>query len=398
MADYQYLRETGVIVPDTAETLEQVRSEFRTAFGTDLDLSAETPQGVLVTAETQARDTVIRNNADLANQINPNLAGGVFLDAIWQLTGGQRFGALPSVIRNAILTGTPGTLIPAGSRAAVSSSDQQFQLIGAVVLDNSGSGVGVFQSVNNGAIAAAIGALDQIVTGVLGWETVSNPYPAELGALQESDIASRVRRRLTLALQGVALPEAIVSGVYSLPGVRSALFRENFTNVAVTIEDVVLSPHSVYLCVDGGIDNDIALMLLRKKSLGAGMNGNTTIMTTEPVSGQVYPVQFSRPDAVPIFARVTVRGGSAFSDVPALVREAILAYSRGEQEGEPGFTVGEDVSAFELASAVNRAHPTIFVQNVEISQDGATYSSAAIPITISEIATILSSNITVTVL
>lgn len=398
MAEYQYLTETGVIVPDTAETLETVRSEFRSAFGNDLDVSAETPQGVLITAETQARDSVIRNNADLANQINPNLAGGVFLDAIWQLTGGQRFTATPSYIRNVTLAGVPGTVISAGAIASVGAGGPQFVLTGAVVLDNAGQGVGVFQSVTLGPVAASIGTLNQIVSGVLGWETVTNPYPSELGAAEESDIAARVRRRLTLALQGVALPEAIVSGVYDLPGVRSLAFRENFNDTPLVIEDVTLSPHSIYVCVDGGLDHEIALMLLRKKSLGCAWNGNTTITVTEPASGQEYDVTFSRPTLKTIFARATVRGGTAFSDVPALVRAAIINYATGGQEGEDGFTVGGDVSAFELASAINRAHPTIYVQNVEISLDGSTYSSAALPITISQIATISASNITVTVL
>lgn len=59
-------------------------------FGQDLDISPETPQGVLITMETENRDAIVRNNAELANQINPDLAGGVFLDAIWALMGGAR--------------------------------------------------------------------------------------------------------------------------------------------------------------------------------------------------------------------------------------------------------------------------------------------------------------------
>lgn len=397
MVDYQYLTETGVIVPDTSETLETVRSEFRTAFGNDLDVSAETPQGVLITAETLSRDSVIRNNADLANQINPNIAGGVFLDAIWGLTGGQRQKATPSFIRNAILTGVPGTIVPEGSRASVGVGGPEFALTGAVVLNNTGVGEGVFQSVDLGPFNASIGTLTQIVSGVLGWETVANPYPAELGASEESDIAARVRRRLTLAQQGVALPEAITSGVYDLPGVRSAVFRENYTDEPMTIEDVTLVAHSIYLCVDGGLDHDIALMLLRKKSLGAAFNGSTGLEVIDPVSGQNYIVKFSRPEEVTIFARVTVSGGQSFSDIPSLVRQAILNYTQGLQEGEDGFTVGNDVSAFELAGAVSREIPGVYVRKVEISDDGTTFSTDDIPITISQIATILASNITVTV-
>lgn len=396
MVEYQYITQTGVIVPDTALLRTAVEDEFKEAFGNDLDVSSETPQGVLITAETLARDKVVRNNADLANQINPNLAGGRFLDAIWKLTGGERVAAIPSIVRDVVLTGVAGTIVPAGSIASVGPEGAQFQLLSSVVLVG-GTGEGVFQSVELGPIAAPIGALDQIVTGVLGWETVNNPNAAEIGRDEESDISSRIRRRQTLALQGITLPEATTSGLFTVEGVRSAVFRENVTNAPITIEGVTLVAHSVYACVDGGADEDVALLLLRKKSMGAGWNGNTTVPTTDPYSGQVYSVKFSRPDPVPIFVRATVSGGASFPDVPELVRGAMVAYANGLQEGEAGFVVSGDVSPFELASAVNRVAPTIYVRSVTLSTDGMTYSAAEVPITIAQIATILAGNIAVTV-
>lgn len=397
MADYQYLTETGVIVPDTSTILDTVRAEYRAALGGDLDVSPETPQGVLITAETEARDSVARNNAALANQINPNIAGGVFLDAIWALTGGARFVATPSIIRGAVLTGVPGAIIPEGSVAAVAGEDTRFALTSPVILDAAGQGVGNFQSLLYGKFPAGIGTLTQIVTPVLGWETVSNPYAAEEGEAEESDGAARRRRRLTLALQGVALGEAITSGLNNLPGVQSALFRENPTNAPVTIEGVTLVAHSVYACVDGGLDTDIALMLLRKKSLGAAWNGDTTVNVTDPVSGQTYAVKFQRPDEVQIYMRVTVKSGSPYADVPGTVRAAILSYAAGEQQEEDGFVVGGEVSAFEIASAVNRVAAPIYVTNLELSLDNVTYSTATINIAINEVARVLAGNIAVTV-
>lgn len=397
MADeYQYLAPTGVILPDTAELRTVVEDEFREAFGNDLDVSPETPQGVLITGETLARDKVVRNNADLANQINPNLAGGVFLDAIWRLTGGERVAATFSLIRTVTLTGVPGTIVPAGSIASVGDGGPQFELLSAVVLA-AGAGTGVFQATVPGALAAPVGTLTQIITGVLGWETVTNPVPAEIGRDEESDIAARIRRRQTLALQGITLPEAITSGLFTVEGVRSAVFRENVTNAPITIEGVGLVAHSVYACVDGGSDTDVAMMLLRKKSMGAAWNGNTTVPTIDPYSGQTYSVKFSRPAPVPIFVQVEVVGGAAFPDVPGLVRDAMVAYADGQQEGEQGFIVGGDVSPFELAGAVNRVAPTIYVRNVKLSTNGVTYTAAEVPITIAQIATLLAGNIAVTV-
>lgn len=398
MADYQYLTSTGVVLPDTSDLLATVQSEFKAAFGDDLDVSAETPQGVLITAETLARDAVVRNNADVANQINPNLAGGVFLDAIWQLTGGQRVKATPSIVTGVIMTGVPGTIVPVGAQASVGSGGAIFELLSATVLTG-GTATGTFQSLDLGAIPAPAGDLNQIVTGVLGWESVNNPSSAVVGQNEESDIASRIRRRQTLALQGVALPEAIVSGLHTVEGVKSLSFRENYTNASVVIEGVTLVEHSIYACVNGGTDTDVALMLLRKKSMGAAWNGSLTVAVTEPYSGQIYNVKFDRPTPVPIFLRITVRtNNAAYPDIPGVVRTALLDYANGLQEGEDGFVVGGDVSAFELASAINREAAPLFVQDLSMSTDGMTFSAATITITIAQIATLLAGDIAVTVL
>lgn len=396
MADYGYIVNTGVIVPDTSATLDQVQGEFRAAFGSDLDISPETPQGVLIAGEVLARDAVARNNAALANQINPNLAGGVFLDALWALTGGRRFTATPSMVRGVVLSGVPSTIIPAGAIASVNTDGARFILASPVVLGPDGTGLGIFQSESLGSIPATIGALNTVVTSVLGWETVFNPYAAEEGDPGESDAAARRRRRRTLALQGVSLPEAIVSGVNDLPGVQSLSFRENVEDDPVVIEGVTLDPHSIYVCVDGGLDRDIALMLLRKKSMGCAWNGTTSVSVVEPFSGQTYPVKFSRPEIIPIYMRIFVSPGAPFADVPATVRNAVLAYASGEQE-DTGFVVGGDVSAFEIAGAVNRAAAPIYVTNLEISTDGVTFSTATIPITIAQKAAVLAGNIAVTV-
>jgi uncharacterized phage protein gp47/JayE len=397
MSDYQYINATGVIVADTAAVQTEVQNEFKVAFGEDLVVTPNTPQGLLITAETIARSNMLRNNAALANQINPNFAGNVFLDAIWALTGGRRRSATPSYITGAQLNGIAGTVIPAGSQASLADGTL-FESVSEVTLDGLGLGTVDFQAVENGPIAANPGTLTQVVTAILGWDQVTNPTAAVLGRNLESDQASRIRRRNTLSLQNVALPEAITSALYDTEGVRSLAFRENFTDVDATIDGIFLLKHSIWVCVDGGTDLDVATTLLENKSLGANWNGGTTVNVTDQFSGQVYPVKFERPTPVPVLARVTVRVGTALVDVAAAVRSAILAYANGELEGEPGFVVGGNVSAFELAGAVNRQTPGIFVQLCEVSfASPVSYTTSELAIALDEKATITSSNITVIV-
>lgn len=396
MADpYEYVTLTGVIVPDTAELRTDVENEWKAAFGDDLTVTPDTRQGVLITAETLARDGVVRNNAAVANQINPNLAGGVFLDALWALTGGARVAATFSRVEGVTLAGIPNTIIPALSQARVGPDGPIFELVSAVQLDASGNATGTFQALEPGPQAAPAGDLDTIVSGVLGWETVSNPAAGVPGVAGESDIAARRRRRQTLALQGTALPEAITSELNDVDGVRSVLFRENYTDAPLTVDGETLVANSILVVVDGGTDDDVAAALLAKKSGGCNWNGTTTVNTVEPVSGQTYPVKFTRPTLVPIYVEVTVRQSTAsqLSDPAQAIRDVLLAYANGELDGESGLPTGEDVSPFELASAVNTLSPAIYVVNMEIGTTLGALSAATIPIGITQKAQLTAGNI-----
>lgn len=387
MANFEYINSLGVIVPDTATILADVEAEWREALGDDLVTSPETPQGVLIAAEVSARDSVVRNNAELANQINPDLAGGVFLDSIWSLTRGSRRPATRSLIQGATIGGQPGTLIPAGSLAATDDGDQ-FETVSAVIIGAGGTVSADLRAVEFGPIAAPIGSLTSINSAVLGWETITNPTAAALGRDQESDIAARKRRRLTLALQGVALPEAITSRLYALDDVRSLAFRENIASTNQTIDGVLMIPHSIFVCVQGGTDADVAQALLETKSLGAGWNGTTTVSIVEPYSGQSYSVKFQRPANVNVYVRVTARFNGV--DAQTIIPQALASYAAGELEGEDGFTVGGDVTTFEISGAINQVEPRIFVTNVELSTDGITYTSAPVAISIVQVAQLAS--------
>lgn len=387
MADYTFNPGAALVVPDTATLQADVEAEFRDVFGQDLVTTPDTPQGVLITAEVLARDAVVRNNAAIANQINPDLAGGSFLDALWALCGGGRTAATKSTLAAVNLAGVAGTVVPAGSRASTAAG-VLFETVSAVTLGAGGTASVNFVAVDYGPIAVTPGALNTVSSAVLGWETVSNPTAATLGALEESDAAARKRRALTLALQGTALPEAITSGLYDVEGVKSLSFRENKGASTATIDGVSMAAHSVYACIDGGTDAAVAAVLLSRSSMGAGFNGGVTVNITGP-HGQTYPVKFDRPTAIPVRVRAYVKVLGANLDAQSIVAAAILAYTSGQSTVGAGFVVGAPVSPFELAAAVNTATPTVYVQKIEVTKSSVgVFAVAEIPIAIFEIATL----------
>lgn len=420
MADvYNFVTEQGLITTDAGVILEQVANEYKNTFGQDLAVpdstnieGASTPQGLLIVTEALARIAVANNNVAVANQINPNIAGGVFLDAILALTGIQRTPATFTTTL-ATITGVEGTSVPAGSQAKTALGNV-FEVTTTVVIPTGGVlGDVAFNAIVSGAIPCDVddltaGSGGSIVSSVLGWETISANTEGILGQSTQSDISARSERLNTLAAQGSSVAQAITSGVNLVNGTGSMTFLENATNSTDTFSGVTMTAHSIYACVDGGTDLEIAQALVSKKSAGAAYVNTTgaspaqgipvSQSVTVPYSGQVIDVLFDRPTPISILVAITVTVVTPVSDPVESVKNAIIQYADGGISGITGLTVGQNVSAFELAGAVTTLHPGIFVSEVLISISPTLPSaSTEIPIEVYQIATITADNISVTV-
>lgn len=378
---YNFLNNSGIVVADTDSIYQEVEQEYKKTFGNDLVTTADSPAGVLITAETIARTNTAQSMAEVANQINPDIASGVFLDAIWSLTGGARTKATSTSVE-ATLTGVAGTVIPAGSQAKT-ADENIFSLVSDTLIPVSGSTTATFLSVEKGAIPCTAGALNTIVSQVLGWETINNTDAGTLGLETQSDIEAREQRKLELAIIGRSTVEAICSALYSLVDVKSLSFRENIASSTQTIDGIQMIAHSIYVCVDGGTDEEIAKALLENKTLGAGYNGTQEVSILEPISGQKYTVKFDRPTIVQIQVKISVKVISYTGSAQDFVKNAILAYANNPIKTE-GFTVGNDVSPVEIASSV-AANTGFFVSDIQIKkQSDEGYARTTIPIALNE--------------
>ncbi|WP_238920938.1 baseplate J/gp47 family protein [Achromobacter xylosoxidans] len=395
MADYSFIVNRGVIVPDTATTRAQVEAEFRAVFGDDMPTDPATPQGLLITRITEERDAIARNNAELANQINPALSGGVFLDSLMALTGGRRRSSVRSLIVGAVLGGVPGTNVPAGS-IAETEQGEQFELVNTVVLDAAGSAAGNLRALQDGEIIVPAGGLNTVASSVLGWETITNPSAAIPGQREENDVLLRRRRAQTLALQTTSINEAIVSRLYDIEAVRSCYYLENYEDVDQVVDGIPMRKHSIWACVEGGTDMEVAKAIFETKTVGGGYNGAVAVQVPDPVNGRLYEVKFDRPEEVTLLIRVTVR--SSTLDVQQLIPDLVMNYVNGDIDGDVSFVVGSDVSTFEIASAINQQEPSIFVKKVELSVVGSgTWSADTMVIAPNQIARTQRSSIQVVI-
>jgi len=391
---YDYINNSGVIIADTSDILSEIESEYKTAFNDQsLVTTPDTPQGALIVSETIARTSLIANNAKLANQINPEYAGGIFLDAIGMLTNLKRTEATRTTV-TATITGQSGTIVLAGSQAK--SGNNLFEVVNDTTIPVSGTIDTQFQSVELGAIPCPAGTLTQIETEVLGWETVTNAEAGILGKSTQSDLVFRRLRKETLANQGVAIPFAIKSNVRLVEGVNSLSFLENIASTTETIQGIEMNPHSIFLCIDGGSDEDIAFALYNSKTLGCDYNGDVDVTINPQDSDAPYTATFKRPNLVDIYINVTAKVTGTGTDPITTVKNAILDYANGVTE-ESGFTVGNNVSSFELSASL-AAQTNYFITSVETSLDNITFDSSTKTIALDEKAQTFASYIEVTIL
>lgn len=393
MADYQYQIDTGVIVPDMSQTLSEVAAEFRAVFGQSLSVDPSTPQGMLITRIAEMRDSVARNNCDVANQINPNVAGGVFLDALVGLHFGQRRAASRSTV-TATVTGTNGTIIPKGS-VAKTTIGARFETMYAVTIISGSTSVQM-QAIETGPVGADAGTLTKIETAISGWSTVTNSLAATLGRDVESDAQLRSRRLDMLGTQSTSTIAAIRSRLSAqVFGLISQAVVDNPTTAPVTIKGVSVAAKSIAVFTAGGASADIARAIYNATPAGVPTVGATTVNVADTaVSGYSTPIKYTDAATVPVLVKVTV--GTSTLDLQTIIPELVVDYANGEGATPRNFVIGGDVLPFEIASYINSREPIINIRNVEVTKASpVSWSNAPITIDLDEIATVQAPSVTV---
>ena len=397
---YNFILPTGVIQPDTGSTKTDVQAEYLTVFGNDLLLDDSTPQGRLIDTETTARDSVLRVMADIANQINPNIATGVFLQSIGALHKlVPVVGTYSSV--GLVLSGLAGTVIPESSRVSTQSGIV-FKTDSTVTIGASGNVTVSATAELIGPSVVNVGEINKIVDGVLGWDAVINPLAPIQGQNQETDTQFRARRSKNLSLWSAGTVEAIHARVSAVNGVNSLVVRDNQSEFTSIIDGVNMTPHCTWVCVDGGSDIDVATALIYSKQSGSPWNSGVSngapvsVDLIQANSGQVYTVKFARTVLVSVVVRIIASKGTYTGNVQETIIQSVLDYSA---DGIGGLSMGTDVSPFEISGIINQDNSGIFVKKVEVAYYAASpvFTTDELLINLWERAVIYSGNVLVTV-
>ena len=255
----------GVKSSSLAENVETLNDRQRDAFGADLALTPATPQAQWSGIEGLALTEVGEQGGRAALYgSSVDHAPGVHLDAIGSLLEIERLQAQHSRV-TATLTGVDGVNVPAGSRAKTSAGDE-FETETSVLLKATGVMVAM-RSLEAGPIEAAAGELNEIVTGVPGWESVTNAEAAVLGRLQQSDDEFRDMYRDVTAHRTLGPLDGLRASLIEA-GANQVIVEHNPSSAAVEKQDWTVYAHGILVLVHGALAADIQRGIESHRGMG----------------------------------------------------------------------------------------------------------------------------------
>lgn len=340
------MTDTGFVAPAESDILSGILDDMNAAFGNVLNTDLSTPQGQLAMSLTAIVGDAYDQMLALFNGVDPERAWGRMQDAIGNLYFITRKPATATVV-TCQCTGAAGTVVPQGTLVQ-DGSGNTYAAEGAVTLDATGHGVGAFSCTVTGAVECPPRSIG-LYQSVVGLTSVTNAAAGVTGAAVEGRQAFEARRQQTVAHNAIGPLNAIAGEVLSVAGVTDAYVNENSTDQPVTLGGVSLPAHSLYVCVNGGEDADVALAILRKKPPGCACVGTGSVTVEDPNASYVtppeYTVQFTRAQAVPVYVAVVLAGGGTVPSTAAADAQAAIVAAFNGGDGGARVSIGGTVYA-----------------------------------------------------
>lgn len=251
--------------------------------------------------------------------------------------------------------------------------------------------IGQLVAVEVGVINQDANTITEIVTPILGWDSVTNPLAASPGRLVETDEELRLRFRNTKLERSSNILDSLYSAILNIDGVEEVAVYENDTNV--TDGNGVL-PHSFFPVVLGGSSQLIAETIWDNKPMGIRSQGNTIVAVLDS-QGFLHNIGFERPNPVKVYVRMTLsinpEADNPFpGDGVKQIQDKIITYA-GDN-----FGVGKDVIFSRLYSPINEV-PGHQINSLFIGTSPSPVGTSNLVIAFNAISNWESVNISVTV-
>lgn len=285
---------TGFERKRLAEIQTDIETRLKTAFGENIDLTAQSGFGQFVGIMAEVIADQWESQENVYNAMYPSTAQGAQLSNVVMLNGLARLAAIRSTV-DITFGGTDGVTVPIGMQVATADTGIIFETTAAGVITG-GTVVLAAQSVDAGAYEATAGTLTAIETPLYGVLTATNVSDATVGRFEETDAELRARREQSVSLPGQSHADALAAQLLDTTNVIDATV---FSNGADATVDGVPA-HRFRCVVNGGADADIAAVIWANTPQAILSFGDESVNVTD-YQGDLQEVQFTRADAVDIY-------------------------------------------------------------------------------------------------
>ncbi|MCO8066089.1 baseplate J/gp47 family protein [Acinetobacter schindleri] len=352
--------DSGIHAPTYDQILAWLKGKYRGIYGDDAYLENDSLDGqwlgVLALQFSQVNSVCIKTY----NSFSPKTADTDALTRNVKINGIKR--ALPTYSTvDVMLIGEPGTAIRNG---VVGDTNNKWILPALITIPPSGEITVTATSENAGAVFAAAGNVNKILTPTRGWLSVSNANTSSMGQDIEYNARLRQRQALSTANASMSQTEAMRGSLLALDNVTRCKTFENKTN---TTDDNGLPPKSVCIVVSGGDSQEIANIMHIKKSMGCAWYGNTSV-TIMNSYGDPCEVSFYRPDIKNISFHMQITTIESYSaDTADSIAENLASYVNE-------LDIGDKILLNKLYGPANlygaAQSKTYEIENITIQVDG----------------------------
>ncbi len=305
-AHIQFDSELGLIVPSTEDIRQAVSAEWKQIFGEDLNTTPQSPQGQLIDSISAHIATKNTEILKLSQMFNPLTAENVWQDALGYIYFLQRKSAQATRVLCTI-QGLANTVIPAYSQIS-DGKDTVLHLENQAVIESNGQVEAYFICNEDGPIEIAPHSIDVILSVIPGWDSVINEEEGIIGRYEETQKEFERRRYLSVSKNAHGSAAAVYGALANLPDVTDLVVLENRSHNQQEQANVSIDPHSVYISILGGKDEDIAKTIYQKLSAGCGTCGNQEIsyLATD-MANALYTYHITRPSPIDVYIHVVIK-------------------------------------------------------------------------------------------
>jgi len=372
--------ENGIQIDTLAEITTAIETSYKGIYGEDINVDPNSPDGQQINIYAQSGRDLREFAVAIYNSFDPDQAVGVNLDSRVSINLLQRRGGTFTITDVEVVTSQALNLIgldgeetpPEGIYTIQDSEGNEFYLQTSQAIASASTFTVKFRAATAGEVQVQINTLTIPVSIILGVTSVNNPSsPDSVGIDQELDPTLSVRRQRSTAIVSIGFFESMFSALGNINDIEDQKVLENKTNVT---DANGVPPHSYWIIVLGGTDQDVADVIYEKRSGGSGMRGVESVNVTQ-IDGTLFEVNFDRAINEDLYIKFSIEDIITGNPVDQdFIKTQIV-------EGI-NFKIGQIANKTDIECFIKDLLPNVYVKDLQVSNDDITYVDTLDPTTV----------------